>query len=236
MKRLARIRPSSAIALIALFIALGGTAVALPGKNQVDSGDIKNNQIGSKDLRNNDIRSKDIRNQSIAGADVKNGSLTGADVDESTLGAVPTAANAANAANAVQLQGRGPEAFAPAGAVRRNGLVKFPETGPGSTKTLVETAGFVLEGICSDTGANTSQLIVRLRVKNLPGSPDGFVGTLGQGAVPDQLDILTETAGWRGGFAFSGVRFADGQTIQGIASGGVNFVPGANCHASAVVF
>jgi hypothetical protein len=51
--------------VIALFVALGSVAGALPGKNKVNSGDIKNSSIKS--------------------ADVKDDSLTGGDVNESTL-------------------------------------------------------------------------------------------------------------------------------------------------------
>jgi hypothetical protein len=53
------------VAVVALFVALSGIAGALPGKNKVNSGDIKNNSVKS--------------------ADVKNNSLTGNDIDESKL-------------------------------------------------------------------------------------------------------------------------------------------------------
>jgi hypothetical protein len=45
-------RPSAAmsVALIALIAALSGTAVALPGSNTVDSGDIKNGQVKRVDI------------------------------------------------------------------------------------------------------------------------------------------------------------------------------------------
>ena len=82
--------PAFALAFVALVAALSGSAIALPGKASVDSGDVKNNSIRTKDLRNNDIRSKDVRNNT----------LTGNDVNESKLGKVPSAGNADNAANA----------------------------------------------------------------------------------------------------------------------------------------
>ena len=63
------------LGLIAIFIALGGTAGALTGKNTVDSGDIKNGQVKLKDLKPN----------AVNGAIVADDSLTGDDVDESTL-------------------------------------------------------------------------------------------------------------------------------------------------------
>jgi hypothetical protein len=89
-----------AVAFIALLAALSGTAVALPGTNSVDSGDIKNKQVKGKDLANNSVTGKKVKNGAIKSADVGNDSLTGTDVNESTLGKVPSAANADNAANA----------------------------------------------------------------------------------------------------------------------------------------
>jgi hypothetical protein len=43
--------PGTAIAVVALFAALGGTAVALDGRNSVRSDDIKNGQVRKPDIR-----------------------------------------------------------------------------------------------------------------------------------------------------------------------------------------
>jgi hypothetical protein len=74
--RFGRFLRRNTIALLALFIALGGTtyaATALP-----------KNSVGTKQLRKN----------AVTGAKVKNNALTGADVLESSLGKVPSAASA----------------------------------------------------------------------------------------------------------------------------------------------
>ena len=92
--------PAMAVAFIALLAALTGTAVALPGTNSVDSGDIKNKQVKGKDLANNAVTGKKVKNGAIKSADVGDDSLTGTDINESALGKVPSAANADNAANA----------------------------------------------------------------------------------------------------------------------------------------
>jgi len=99
-----------AVAFVALLAALSGTAVALPGKNTVDSADIKNKQVKNKDLANNAVAAKKVKNSSLTGADIKDDSLTGSDVNESTLGQVPSAntANSANsAANATRAESAG---------------------------------------------------------------------------------------------------------------------------------
>jgi hypothetical protein len=90
--------PAMAVAFVALLAALSGTAIALPGTNTVNSGDIVNNTIRSKDVRNGTVRGKDIKNGSVKSLDVGDDSLTGTDIDESTLGQVPSA-NTANSAN-----------------------------------------------------------------------------------------------------------------------------------------
>jgi hypothetical protein len=82
------------IALLALFIALGGTTFAastivLPA-----------NSVGSKQLKKNAVITKKIKNNAVTGGKVKNDSLTGADVLESSLGKVPSAANADHATTA----------------------------------------------------------------------------------------------------------------------------------------
>ena len=45
-----RVSPSMVVGVIALVLAVTGAAVALPGKNSVDSGDIKNGQVKKGDL------------------------------------------------------------------------------------------------------------------------------------------------------------------------------------------
>ena len=49
MKRITGRRPSPAtiVAFLAVVVALSGSAVGLPGKNRVDSGDIRNNTVNA---------------------------------------------------------------------------------------------------------------------------------------------------------------------------------------------
>lgn len=78
-----RIGFANVVAVLALFVALGGGAYAAAQapKNSVTSKSIKNNEVKSVDLKNNQVKSEDI----------KNGTVKGSDVDESSLGEVPTA-------------------------------------------------------------------------------------------------------------------------------------------------
>lgn len=86
MRRILDIRPSPSvvISILALFVALSGVAVALPGENTVNSGDVVNNSLRSVDLKNG---------SGVKGVDVTDNSLSGADINESSLGSVPRAAS-----------------------------------------------------------------------------------------------------------------------------------------------
>lgn len=104
MRKFRMRRPSGAlvVAFVALVAALSGTSVALPGKNNVDSGDIQNGQVRSSDIRNNGVRGRDIARNTV----------TGADVSERSLGTVPSAATAATAGSAASARTAGSANFA----------------------------------------------------------------------------------------------------------------------------
>jgi hypothetical protein len=102
MLRSLRPSPSMLVALIALFISLGGVSYGV-ATGSIDSREIRNNTVRSPDLKNNDIRTQDIRNNEVRGRDIRNSSilsrdvglntLTGNDINESKLGTVPVAAS-----------------------------------------------------------------------------------------------------------------------------------------------
>lgn len=71
--------------MVAVFIALGGTAAALPGKNQVDSGDIKKAQVKNSDLANGAVTNPKLAPNAVDGSKVVDDTLKGVDVDESSL-------------------------------------------------------------------------------------------------------------------------------------------------------
>jgi hypothetical protein len=67
----ARPSPAMIVALIALFVALSGTAVALNGSNTVQSDDLgPGAQVKAPDVADNAINGADVVNNSIAGADI----------------------------------------------------------------------------------------------------------------------------------------------------------------------
>lgn len=91
---------SNAYGLVAIFIALGGTAVALPGKNSVRSDDIAKGQVRSADIARGAVRAPKLAAGAVGSIAVGDDALGGADVDESSLGTVPSATSAAGAETA----------------------------------------------------------------------------------------------------------------------------------------
>jgi hypothetical protein len=85
--------PAMAVALLALFVALGGVSYGV-ATGTIGTREIRNNTIRSSDIRNGQVSSRDLRNNDVRGTDVRNGSLTGADLKEATLGKVPSAGQA----------------------------------------------------------------------------------------------------------------------------------------------
>jgi hypothetical protein len=85
--RVGRPSPAMIIALIALFVALGGSGYAAV-------------RINGKNIKNKSISGKKLKNRTITGKKVKRNTLTGTEIRESRLGRVPNAAHADDATNA----------------------------------------------------------------------------------------------------------------------------------------
>ncbi|MBA3865546.1 MAG: hypothetical protein H0X42_04240 [Solirubrobacterales bacterium] len=96
--------------MIALVLALTGTAFAALGKNSV----------GSRQLKSKAVTTGKIANNAVNGAKVANGSLSGSDINLNALGTVPSATSAASAANANTLGGHA--AACPAGTTLIRGV------------------------------------------------------------------------------------------------------------------
>ena len=75
-KKLGRPSPATVIACLALFFAVaGGSAIALPGRNSVDSGDIKPKAVKTSDIANNAVTTKKIKNNHVRAADIQNNAV-----------------------------------------------------------------------------------------------------------------------------------------------------------------
>ena len=80
--------PSMAVALMALFVALGGTSYAV-ATGSIDGREIRNSTVRTQDLRNNDVRGKDVRSSTLGTTDIKDSSLLARDFRAGQLPAGP---------------------------------------------------------------------------------------------------------------------------------------------------
>jgi hypothetical protein len=117
-KRIGRPSPALAVALLALVLALSGTAYAALGKNSV----------GTRQLKAQAVATGKIANNAVNGAKVANGSLSGEDINLGALGTVPNASVAASAENANTVSGHA--AACPANTTLIRGLCFDSAAGP----------------------------------------------------------------------------------------------------------
>ena len=77
-----RLTFANVTSVLALFVALGGTAYAV---NTIGSDDVIDNSLVSQDIKNETIRGGDIAPNTIGGGDVFDGAIASADVKNETL-------------------------------------------------------------------------------------------------------------------------------------------------------
>ncbi len=146
-RRVPRPTPALVVAVVALFMALGGTSYAAL-------------KITGNNIVNGTLSGVDVDNRSLAGKELKKNTLDGDEINESALGTVPTAAKAddadtlgGNAASAFMTrQPRVFEAAIPANQNFANNAVvgTLADLAPGA---YVVTAKLTYE---NDTATNTS--------------------------------------------------------------------------------
>jgi hypothetical protein len=79
--------PSTVIACLALFFAVaGGSAIALQGRNSVDSGDIKPKAVKTSDIANNAVTTKKIKNNHVRAADIQNNAVGTGEIRDAQVG------------------------------------------------------------------------------------------------------------------------------------------------------
>jgi hypothetical protein len=84
MQLLRKLTSAHAIALIALFVALGSTAGAA-GVELITGDDIRDGSITGRDVRNHSLRGKDLHRSSIKARQLRTGSVRTADVRNGAL-------------------------------------------------------------------------------------------------------------------------------------------------------
>jgi hypothetical protein len=156
LNRLLSYRPSASmiVAMIALFVAMGGTTYAvkrLP-KRSVGAAQLKKNAVRTKNIKARNVTRSRIAKKSIDSDLVGTDALVGKNILESSLGTVPKAKEAEHATTADKVGGLATQKFsfrAPAGTAGTNvltlgGLALNATCGAGATLSV--TAATTVSG------------------------------------------------------------------------------------------
>jgi hypothetical protein len=74
------------VSFIALAIAISGTAVALPGKNKVETNDLEKRAVTAKKLGNKAVTTKKLQNLAVTSAKLADGSVGGDKILDDSIG------------------------------------------------------------------------------------------------------------------------------------------------------
>jgi hypothetical protein len=222
-----------AVALLALFVALGGSSYAAL---RIGTKQIRNNSVRSVDIKNRTIRGKDIHRRTVRGGNVARRTLsggnlvrnrvTGTEIRESSLATVPSASNANNSS---ALRGLGPSAFVSSGKFVTTGSAR--KLSDGGSTTLFRSGPFTVTGTCVDGGGGGRQVKIAVTSTESNSSLDGTPGTT------KTIDTFPGAAATTYNFKQANVALAapSGRTLDFVLQYGVNGI-GANCWAAGFGF
>lgn len=199
MNRILQRRPSPAlvISLVALFVAMGGTAYALT--------------ITGANVRNNSLTGADIRD--VKGGDVRNYSLTGRDIGRDRLGRVPIKEERLDASKLGKVRAAAyADGVGGAVAKRFEGFT----LDAGSSRELLRQGQLVLTARCTTSGPNQ---LAEMRVTSTA------AGAAADGAQGDASLGAGESARFVGAQAPPGVPAFDQEpSAAAIAPDGTEFL------------
>jgi hypothetical protein len=164
------------VACIALIVAAGGTANALPGKNRVKKDDITRNAVRAKHLNRNSVGASEIRSRAVGASEIRSGavgsseardnSLSGSDINEPTLATVP---------NADKLDSNDSAAFLRSGIVSRFNEVALNDgTGVAANQGCAPGETLIGGGVRAGTAANAPDISVNASRPNAAVNNSGF--------------------------------------------------------------
>lgn len=222
--------PSLVISVLALFVALGGSAYAAT-------------KIGTKNIKNNAITSAKIKKNAVTTAKIKNGAVTGAKVNAATLGTVPNATHAATADSA----SKATDATNAVNATNATNATNFSryftsglkKASVGQSLTVATVGPFTFKGHCIDEG--TENFLAEVTVET--SAPHSFFNSNNSEFYEGELEpgeehLVTEYnaestgpewEGWYGYYNEFAAASPDGNfVLQGYSNSGVHAF-GADC-------
>ncbi len=187
MKRFRR-RPSPAlvVSIIALVVAMAGTAVAV---NKVTSKEIKKNAVRSKHIKKNAVRTADIKDGDVASVDLQDGGVTNVDLAADAVDGSKVANNSLSDADLSDYEVVGNsfvKVTATDGATAAAAQAAAPET------ALFSKGPFEIYAKCfRDAGADTTHAEIYSRTSADGSIQEGFDDLPGGNAFADFLNTGT---------------------------------------------
>jgi hypothetical protein len=89
-----RLTFANVISVVAVFLALGGSAYAALGRNSVGPRQLKRNAVTTTKIKRGAVTTARIKGNAVTGAKIRDSTLTDRDIAVETLGQVQSAANA----------------------------------------------------------------------------------------------------------------------------------------------
>lgn len=161
--------PAMIVALVALFVAMGGSAYALV--------------ITGKSIRNGTVTGKDLKDRSLTGSEGKADSWGGGAIKESTLGPVPTSFATFGAARYAVVNAGG-------GAVRGRDVSSAARTSAGRYQVIfngdVRNCGYY--ATLGDPTASAPPQNGQISVSSLPSNVNGVAIRTENGGTGNEVD------------------------------------------------
>jgi hypothetical protein len=161
---------STVVALLALFVALGGTgyaAVRLSGRN------IAPRTIAGNKFKNRTVTGGKFKNSTLTGKKLRRNTLTGRQVRESRLATVPSANLATSAGSANAITGPAAAGFVRRGKVLDTNVLKLKAIGTSAANSplrpVFSSGPFALRVACWNAGGGKTTLLLRF-TSTEPGS------------------------------------------------------------------
>jgi hypothetical protein len=178
-----RVTYANVLSTLCLFLLLGGgTAVALRGRNSVNSGDIKNGQVKTRDLRKGAVRSSKLADGAVTPSKIDLQASASIAAPESTSS--PNATDLPTPGPRVTIDVPEPGSLA---AIYASADIKVGSNGPLAFVSLARSSG-LSAGIMSAAFANG----FFVEKATSPGTSSGTTRTLG-GWLVIQLDPGSQT-------------------------------------------
>ena len=157
--RVRAMSPGAMVASVALVAALAGFGASLPGRNSVDSGDIKANAVKKSEIAPNSVGFDELRT----------GSVRGEEVNEASLAKVPAATAADTATTATNVGGKTAAQLATRWAlVAENGAIEKQTGGFTIVNCYLANANCYID---AGEDVTNNGLHAQIAVANTDGSP-----------------------------------------------------------------